>query len=74
VFKGLAKKGTAFDVWWERDHTKRYPPVDKPEKVIGSSFNCIDAGYWYTTAFRHGTISAMDIDDITTVTKAINGG
>ncbi|MCS0581410.1 hypothetical protein NX784_07385 [Massilia pinisoli] len=73
-FRGWLKKGKDFDVGWERDHTKRYPPVDKPEKVIESSFNCIDAGCWYATVFRHGTIAAMDKDDITAVTIAINGG
>lgn len=73
-FRGWLKKGKDFDVGWEHDHSKRYPPVEKPERVIENSFNCIDASCWYATVFRHGTVAAMDLDDIPAVTRAINGG
>jgi len=73
-FRGWLKKGNDFDAGWERDPTKRYPKVDNPERVIESSFNCIDAGCWYITVFRHNAVAAMDQDDVIKVTKAINGG
>jgi predicted chitinase len=73
-FRGWLKKGKDFDIGWERDHTKRYPPVEKPERVTENSFNCIDAGCWYATVFRNGTVTAMDVDDVLKVTLAINGG
>jgi predicted chitinase len=73
-FRGWLKKGKDFDVGWEHDSTKRYPRVDNPEKVIESGFNCIDAGCWYITVFRHNSVAAMDLDDIIKVTKSINGG
>lgn len=73
-FRGWLKKGKDFDVGWEHDNKKRYPPVDRPEKVIENSFNSIDAGCWYATVFRNSTAAAMDLDDVLKVTKAINGG
>lgn len=73
-FKGWLKKGKDFDVGWEHDPTKRYPKIDNPERVIESTFNCIDAGCWYITVFRHNTVAAMDQDDVIKVTEAINGG
>lgn len=73
-FRGWLKKGKDFDVGWERDRTKRYPKVDNPEKVIETTFNCIDAGCWYIAVFRHNAVVAMDQDDVIKVTKAINGG
>lgn len=73
-FKGWLKKGKDFDGGWEHDASKRFPPVDKPERLIETTFNCIDAGCWYMTVFRGRTAAAMDIDDVTAVTKAINGG
>lgn len=73
-FKGWLKKGKDFDVGWEHDAAKRYPPVEKPERLIETSFNCIDAGCWYITLFRNGAVAAMDMDDVAKVTKAINGG
>jgi predicted chitinase len=73
-FRGWLRKGKDFDIGWELDHTKRYPPIDIPEKLIENSFNCIDADCWYVTVFRNGTIAAMDLDDIRKVTVSINGG
>ena len=73
-FRGWLKKGKDFDVGWEHDSIKRYPRIYNPEKVIESSLNCIDAGYWYITVFRQNAVIAMDLDDIIKVTKAINGG
>lgn len=73
-FRGWLKKGKDFDVGWENDQAKRYPRVDKPEKVTENSFNSIDAGCWYATVFRNGTVAAMDLDDVRRVTLAINGG
>lgn len=62
------------DIGWERDTTKLYPKADNPEKVIESTFNCIDSGCWYITVFRNGGVAAMDRDDVLKVTWAINGG
>jgi predicted chitinase len=73
-FRGWLKKGKDFDIGWEHDHAKRYPPVDRPERLIENTFSCIDAGCWYATVFRNGTAAAMDLDDVAKVTKAINGG
>lgn len=73
-FKGWLTKGKDFDIGWERDAKKRYPQVDKPERLIETNFNCIDAGCWYMTLFRNSTVAAMDQDDVTKVTRAINGG
>lgn len=73
-FRGWLKKGEDFDVGWEHDRAKRYPKVDNPERVIESSFNCIDVGCWYIAVFRHKAITAMDQDDVIEVTKIINGG
>jgi predicted chitinase len=42
--------------------------------LIATTFNCIDAGSWYISVFRSGTVAAMDQDDVLKVTKAINGG
>lgn len=72
-FKGWLKKGKDFDVGWEHDKTKRYPRVDNPERLIATTFNCIDAGCWYISVFKSGTVAAMDQDDVRRVTKAING-
>jgi predicted chitinase len=73
-FRGWLKKGKDFDVGWEHDSAKRYPPIENPERLIENSFNSIDAGCWYATVFRNGTVAAMDLDDVTKVTTAINGG
>ncbi|WP_426109819.1 glycoside hydrolase family 19 protein [Massilia sp. PWRC2] len=73
-FKGWLKKGVDFDIGWEQDTTKRYPPVEKPERLIETTFNCIDSGCWYITLFRKATIAAMDADNVPNVTYAINGG
>jgi predicted chitinase len=73
-FKGWLKKGKDFDVGWEHDPTKRYPKIDNPERLIETSFNCIDAGFWYIAVFRHDAVVAMDQDDVIKVTKVINGG
>jgi predicted chitinase len=73
-FRGWLKKGKDFDVGWEHDPAKRYPLVEKPERVIENSFNSIDAGCWYVTVFRNGSVAAMDLDDVPKVTRAINGG
>jgi predicted chitinase len=73
-FRGWLKKGKDFDVGWEHDRSKRYPPVEKPERLIENSFNSIDAGCWYVTVFRHSSVAAMDQDDVPAVTFAINGG
>jgi predicted chitinase len=73
-FRGWLKKGKDFDVGWELDRSKRYPPVEKPERLVENSFNSIDAGCWYVTVFRNASVAAMDLDDVRTVTKVINGG
>ena len=73
-FKGWLKKGKDFDVGWEHNAALRFPPVDKPERLIETTFNCIDAACWYITLFRNGTVAAMDLDDVGKVTRAINGG
>jgi predicted chitinase len=73
-FRGWLKKGKDFDAGWEYDPARRYPLVDKPERLLENSFNSIDAGCWYVTVFRSGTVAAMDLDDVTKVTIAINGG
>ncbi len=48
--------------------------MDKPQRLIETTFQCIDAGCWYITLFRNGTVAAMDLDDAGKVTRAINGG
>jgi predicted chitinase len=73
-FKGWLKKGKDFDIGWEHSETKRYPKIDDPDRVIATTFNCIDAGAWYITLYRNRTVAAMDQDDVLKVTKAINGG
>lgn len=73
-FKGWLTKGKDFDVGWEHDATKRFPPVDRPDRLTDTTFNCIDAGCWYMSVFRGRTAAAMDMDDVRAVTKAINGG
>lgn len=67
-------KGKDFDVGWEHDATKRFPPVDRPDRLTDTTFNCIDTGCWYMSVFRGRTAAAMDMDDVRAVTKAINGG
>lgn len=73
VFKGWLKKGEDFDFGWERDPNKRFPKIDDPEKLVKHAY-CIDAGCWYIAIFRNGTVAAMDKDNVTAVTRAINGG
>ncbi|PFH12588.1 putative chitinase [Collimonas sp. PA-H2] len=74
AFKGWLKKGVDFDTGWENDAHKRFPPVADPDRILATSFTCIDAGCWYITLLRKGTLAAMDKDDVKAVTHAINGG
>jgi predicted chitinase len=74
VLQRLIKKGKNFDVGCERDSTKRHPKVENPERVIESSFNRINAGFWYIAVFRHDAVVAMDQDEVIKVIKVINGG
>ncbi len=64
----------AHSVGWEHNAALRFPPVDKPERLIETTFNYIDAGCCYITLFRNGSVAAMDLDDAGKVTRAINGG
>lgn len=73
-FKGWLKKDKDFDIGWEHDRNKRLPQVDNPDRLITTTFNCIDAGCWYISLFRNRTLAAMDEDNVLKVTKAINGG
>lgn len=72
TFKGWLTKGKDYQTDWHLDRTKRAPLINNPE-ILEKSFFGVDAGCWYITVFKRGTV-AMDIDDSRTVTYVINGG
>ncbi|MEX3846296.1 hypothetical protein [Paraburkholderia sp. BR10882] len=69
VYRGWLKK-TDFDASWWTDHaykqhqpeqmTKRPAPIEDPDRVISSPFNCIDSGGFFVAYIRSDIKEAID--------------